>query len=508
MNKIPTNVIGIDDMALHVPRLYLPIEDLAEARSIEYAKLNKGLGLAKMACPDIHEDAATMAANAVLELIERNQLHPQQIGRLYLGTESALDGAKPTATYVLKMLEQRLEGVYGKDCLRNCDVVDLTFACIGGIDALQNTLDWVAGDPERMGIVVTSDLAKYDLASTGEYTQGAGAVAMLVTHNPRLIAIRNKWGVATGPVHDFYKPKRAVSKLEIVEEVLRLMGKPISEASEILDSIPDTLESTGLLDDNDETLYMLKEMPVFDGPYSNQCYQERTRQAYEHFQQIKKAEGTNGYSFIQSWERLIFHLPYAFQAKRMFAELFMIDQQQHGLWEEFCSANGLDAEVPTDDPKAYAAYVKSISKTDGYRAMVKKKIEKSQRASSEVGNMYAGSIFLALMSSLHFDWKDGADLEGKVLGFFGYGSGSKSKVFEGVMQAGWKEVVRNFQLGVKLDKRTAINYTTYEQLHRGQLKESVQEPQQEFFLARVESEGTYLGARRYNWQPAMVEVPA
>ena len=34
--QLPT--VGIDDMAAYVPKLYLPIETLAEARQIEYIK--------------------------------------------------------------------------------------------------------------------------------------------------------------------------------------------------------------------------------------------------------------------------------------------------------------------------------------------------------------------------------------------------------------------------------------------------------------------------------------
>ena len=50
--------IGIDAISYYVPNHYLPIEALAEARNIEYAKLNKGLGLTSMSFPDIDEDAA------------------------------------------------------------------------------------------------------------------------------------------------------------------------------------------------------------------------------------------------------------------------------------------------------------------------------------------------------------------------------------------------------------------------------------------------------------------
>ena len=169
--------VGIDDVAIHFPRLYMDMRDFAEMRGADYGKLNKGLGLSAMAIPDVHEDTATMGANAVTRLIDRNGIKPTQIGRMYLGTESALDGAKPTATYILDMLTQRYSGRFGQDCFRNCDVVDMTFACIGAVDALHNTLDWVARggvEDDRIGIVVFSDNAKYDLESAGEYTQGAG----------------------------------------------------------------------------------------------------------------------------------------------------------------------------------------------------------------------------------------------------------------------------------------------------------------------------------------------
>ena len=72
-----TSTVGIDDMSVYIPQLYLTIEDLAAARDLNYAKLNKGLGLEAMSVTDAKEDAATMAANAVLDLIYKNDLEPQ-----------------------------------------------------------------------------------------------------------------------------------------------------------------------------------------------------------------------------------------------------------------------------------------------------------------------------------------------------------------------------------------------------------------------------------------------
>ena len=118
--------VGIDDIAIHFPRLYFDMRDFADFRGADFGKLNKGLGLEAMAIPDVHEDTATMGANAASRLIDRNDIDPNKIGRIYLGTESALDGAKPTATYIMDMLEQRYSGKFGENCFRNCDVVDLS----------------------------------------------------------------------------------------------------------------------------------------------------------------------------------------------------------------------------------------------------------------------------------------------------------------------------------------------------------------------------------------------
>ncbi len=507
------SIVGIDDMAVYVPKIYLPIETLAEARSIEYAKLNKGLGLTNMAIPDLHEDAATMAANAVAEIIDKNQLPPQSIGRIYLGTESALDGAKPTATYVLDMLLQKYQKQYGADCLLNCDVVDLTFACVGGVDALHNTLDWVRGNRERIGIVVCSDFAKYELASTGEYTQGAGAVAMLVKHHPRLLTIEDHIGVATMSEHDFFKPQRKVSKLKLIDEVLELIGRNGLNAEDLLKRLPDSLAVKGILDDNDEELTLHKDTPIFDGPFSNLTYQNRIREAYQNFRAQAEKEGFFSANDLMTnrWARLVFHLPYAFHAKRIFSEIYKMELELEGSWVGLAETLGLvepkadQFNEPDDFEKAYAVFLRAITKSDQYRGFIKEKLEKGQRASSEVGNMYACSIFLSLMSVLEIDLQESSNLAGSKMGFFSYGSGSKSKVFEGQIQSTWREVVKDFKLFERLRQRTPVDYKTYENLHRLRQQTSIIPPKGEFVIREIGREGVTLGARTYEWVDADTE---
>lgn len=514
MSKYDTLKVGIDDMAIYLPQLYFSIQDLAATRGLEYEKLSQGLGLYKMSIPDAHEDTATMAAQAVAELIDKNHLDPRTIGRIYMGTESALDGSKPTATYTLNMLQQRYAPIYGSDCFLNCDVVDMTFACVGGVDALHNTLDWVRGEEDRIGIVVCADFAKYELDSTGEYTQGAGAIAMLVKAEPRLLAFEAPVGIATQSEHDFYKPVRAFSKQQLVEEALHLAGLDHLDSSQVLSNKNGYNTSNSVLQQTDEVLYLHKETPIFDGPFSNATYQNRIKEALQHFrlQAVTKGILDAQETILERWSRFIFHLPYAFHGKRIFTELFVQEKKLAGSWEvlneqlEVKAPNRADFDSEVAFEKVHNQFLKAVSQSAEYRALVKTKMEKAQRVSGEVGNMYTGSIFLALMGTLEADLQENTQLEAQKFGFFSYGSGSKSKVFEGTIQPNWKEVVTGFQLHEKLINRTALDYATYEKLHRKQMKDSVLSPS-DFALTAIGTEGNTLGARYYN-APVMAAAVA
>ena len=509
--------VGIDDMALHFPRLYMDMQEFAAMRGADYGKLNKGLGLAAMAIPDVHEDTATMGANAVCRLIDRNGLKPKQIGRIYLGTESALDGAKPTATYLVDMLTKRYSDRFGEDCFRGCDVVDMTFACIGAVDALHNTLDWVARggeDDDRMGIVVFSDNAKYDLESSGEYTQGAGGGALLVRNNPRLIVIPDRWGVSTTPVHDFFKPRREVSIASVIAHVLQLAteaGATIKEgmAEAMVKHLPESaVRRLGIFAHGEESVKVHRDEPVFDGQFSNRCYREAVKQAFTHFSHKAIKQGRfdpdMDTMLTEQWSRIIMHLPYAFQAKRMFPDVFRHDREGTDEWKEIEKSIGItpkeeDYDNAEEWEGAMDIYRRAISKTESFRQFVEDRIEKGQRASSLIGNQYTGSIFLALMSTMESDYLDGTEMEDKRVGLCGYGSGAKAKVFEGIVQPQWKEIASRFSLFERLSSRTPLDKDVYERLHRGSQKDSVLTPTMEFALIGIGREGNLEGHREYSW---------
>ncbi|WP_278034625.1 hydroxymethylglutaryl-CoA synthase family protein [Flavobacterium nitratireducens] len=448
---------GIDALSFDVAKLHLPIKTLAEARKIEPEKLEKGLGLLKMTLTDAHQDSVVLAANALTKLITDHNLNLNEIARIYVGTESAIDNAKPIGSFLIDLMEQK----FSENTLAECDVVDFTFACIGGVDAMQNCLDFIRLNPDKKAIVVTTDIAKYDLNSTGEYTQGAGAMAMLITTNPRIIAFENNWATNTKGVFDFFKPHRTISKEAIT-------GNTNNEA---------------WFDNLEAEIEIHKDQPVFDGQYSNQCYMDRTRNAYFSFKKLKKTSET----LYQSWNSIIMHLPYSFQGRRMLSEIYALDAQN-----SIISGN--------ETPAEYQNKLKETSKTAEYKTFVDEKLMPAELASSLIGNLYTGSIFMGFLSTLSLFYNTNKEITGNTFGFLAYGSGSKSKVFEGIIQDQWKEALANVKLFETLDQSFEINFETYEKLHKKEQKQSIQTPKNEWILDRIESENTnLLGARYYKW---------
>lgn len=447
--------VGIDSIEFDIPKIYLPITTLAENRNIEADKLIKGLGLHKMSFLDVHQDVVTMASNAALKLIQQENLNPAEINRIYVGTESGVDSSKPVASYVIS----NLESVLGERSFKNCDVVDLTFACIGAVDALQNCLDYIRANPSKKAIVIASDNAKYDLNSTGEYTQGAGSIAMLVTANPRILSFSNDVGVGTEGVFDFFKPRRNFTKAEALQ----------------LDNNP---EWNGVLE-NDINLY--KEQPVFDGQYSNQCYIIRITEAYEHF----KTESHQHGKLYEKWASILMHLPYCFQGRRTFIEIFAKENP------ELLEAQ--DGETLKDKMRA-------LTKSPEYTNLVNETIFPSEIASGQIGNIYTGSIFLGLLSTLCHHLKEDTNLTNITFGFIAYGSGSKSKVFEGIVNEHWQKQIEKVKLFEALATCKPIDFSTYEKLHKKELKQAVVAPKNEFYLDKIEKENPVLvGARYYKF---------
>ncbi len=273
-----------------------------------------------------------------------------------------------------------------------------------------------------------------------------------------------------------------------------------------------TVRRLGIFSHGTESVQVHRDEPVFDGQFSNQCYQAAVEEAFRDFRAKAEKDGRwnpeDDLILTEDWARIIMHLPYAFQAKRMFPAVFAYERRDDPSWAEVESEIGqrpnLDDFDDTPDgqvefQRALDAYRRRISKTAAYQEFHAERIEKGQRASSLIGNQYTGSIFLALMSTFESDYESDSPLDDKRFGLCGYGSGAKAKVFEGIVNKRWREIVSGWNLFERMAGRMAIDQITYEELHKGIHTGSVLKPRGEFALVEVGEEGVLEGARTYAW---------
>jgi len=481
LNNFRMKSVGIDAIDYYIPNLFVDMQDLSLARDIPYEKLSQGLGLKKMSIPDSNEDTASLAANALLELITKNKINPSDIGRIYLGTETGLDSSKPISSYVIEIVEDLLSEKFGSRSFKNCDIVDLTFACIGGVDALENCIDWVKGGSKRKAIVIATDIAKYHLGSTGEYTQGAGALSLLITENPKMISISNIWGVASKGIGDFFKPRRIFNKKDIFKEAASLMGKNPSD-EEVLEILANN--GSKFWNSSNKKIEVYKEEPVYEGQFSNESYQERIYEALDHFKNQKNI------NFLTEWSFLIFHLPYAYHGRKMILEKWIQWLEENG------EIDNLYNEVGQEDNNR-KEWLKLVSKSKMFNEFIQKKIMPGELASAEIGNMYTGSIFMALISLLSSALEKGEDIKNAKIGFLSYGSGSKAKIFEGTLESQWEETIKELDLFSKLNNRIKIDIDSYERLHNNESVSPLDSSSSSIKLDKIESSELIAGLRKY-----------
>lgn len=186
--------VGIDTFSIYTSRYALPLATLAEARGIDAEKFHTGLGQYVMSVPPPGEDIVTMAANAAAEALRDINLN--DIEMLLFATESGIDQSKAAGLFV--------HGLLGLPS--RCRVIELKQACYSGTAGLQLALPFLRENPNKKVLLIASDIARYGLGTTGESSQGAGAIAMVLSAYPRVIAFEPEYGIATDNVMDFWRP--------------------------------------------------------------------------------------------------------------------------------------------------------------------------------------------------------------------------------------------------------------------------------------------------------------
>ena len=324
---------------------------------IETEKYTKGLGQEQMSIITPDEDIITLAYNAISRFwskIPKNE--KDKVGLLLFATESGVDNSKSASVELFELL----------NLPPRCRCLEIKQACYGGTGALMLARDFVRANPEKKALVIMSDVAYYGLETAGEPTQGCGAVAVLVSNEPK-IAVFNDDNVYLSQNHsDFYRPTYC-------------------------------------------------DKPIYDGHLSIKCYLSMFQDALAEWKKQNENNNTNNDNF----SNLIVHSPFT------------------KMLDKCCKIAEIDVEK--NENEAIKQYNKII------------------------GNTYTASLYIGFISLLE---NSKQDLSNQNILLFSYGSGSVCEMFSIKVLNGYAEHLHRQQNNAMLEKRTKIDYKSYQELLR------------------------------------------
>ena len=460
--------VGISAITAYVPSYRVGLEDWCNWTDNSWDKISSIIGSGfRMLGPD--ESIYTMAANAVLDLIIENKIEPSQIGFLALGTESSTDNS--AGTIIIKgMVNDELKNRGLSPISNQCEVPEFKQACLSGIYALKNAVRYVNSDaPEKKAIVVCSDIALYQIGSSGEPTQGAGAVATLIESNPKIAEVNTAFSGSSSEYRqiDFRKP--------IQYRAENLNGHSASDL----------------------------DLPVFNGKYSASCYIDGTISALSN---MSLNRGQSLSKLLNEAAAVFMHRPFhkmpmnAFSISYLYALangneddhqefydlLAQADIQPEEIKKELKERPDLVTFLQTDInkelfPKTNKA-LKSLNRIKLFKDKVLSKIKLGNDLTKEMGNIYSGSIFAWLAAGIEDSMKNGKDLNGKDGLLIGYGSGDAAEVIPISFTQDCCDKESNIKYSSAFSEPVNLNHKQYIKLRTNKILEGVESRKSKGFV--------------------------
>ena len=465
--------IGISGLAAYIPPFRVWLEDWCQWSDNHWPKIREVVGRSfRLRSPD--QSVYTMAATAVMRLIEQYDVDPARVKFLGLGTESSTDNSAG-AIIIKGMVDQALTAQGKPPIARSCEVPEFKHACLGGVYGMKSAIRHLALDGAGgQAIVVCADIAEYQRGSSGEPTQGAGAVAMLLEENPTLATVDlvNSGSASDYRIMDFRKP------------MLRFCGQDRSESHHVQD------------------------FPVFNGKYSTTCYIDETLHALN---DMYEKRGLDAADYLRSLETVFLHRPYRRMPETGWAVAYLFalgggDAADRGELASYCYEAGVEPDALLAEMNSkpqivslaeqerlnYEAYPLTMAvfrifrAARRYRREILDKLALGSDTMLDLGNLYTAALPAWIAAGLEQAVDEDRDLADQEILTLGYGSGDAAEVIPFVIAEGWRQATSKIGFGKAMESAIDLDESQYIAMHDGRRATNLDYlPQQEFVIDKV-----------------------
>jgi hydroxymethylglutaryl-CoA synthase len=163
-------MIGIVGYGAYLPRYRIKAEVIAKQWGSDPVAIVRGLQLNEKTVPGMDEDTITISVEAAKNAVRRAQINPQEIGAVYIGSESHPYAVKPSGTILIDAL-----GI-GPDV----HVASYEFACKAGSEAMFVAYTLVKAGEMKYAMGIGADTSQGAPGDALEYSASAGGAAFIM----------------------------------------------------------------------------------------------------------------------------------------------------------------------------------------------------------------------------------------------------------------------------------------------------------------------------------------
>lgn len=171
----PLAETGIVGYGSYIPKYRLPAREVARV----WTGGNGELPIKEKAVGGPDEDTLTIALEATRNALARARINPQEIGAVWVGSESHPYAVKPTSTIIAEAI----------GATPFTQAADWQFACKAGTETMQAAIGFVGSGMAHYALGVGADTAQGRPGDALEYTAASGGAAYLIGPAAESLAI-------------------------------------------------------------------------------------------------------------------------------------------------------------------------------------------------------------------------------------------------------------------------------------------------------------------------------
>lgn len=187
-------MVGIVGYGVYIPRYRIKSDEIARVWGDEGERISKSLNVFEKSIPGLDEDTATISVEAARNAVEHAGINPQDIGAIYVGSESHPYIVKPTSTIVAEAIMST----------PNLTAADMEFACKAGTAGIQVCMGMAKSKMIKYGMAIGSDTAQGRPGDALEYTAAAGGGAYIIGEDNLVAEILDTYSFTTD-TPDFWR---------------------------------------------------------------------------------------------------------------------------------------------------------------------------------------------------------------------------------------------------------------------------------------------------------------